>query len=109
MPILRGKEMNKNVIIGILVLVLCGISGLAGWTLAKRASDRGVIKQQRSDAKEVLKHADVKETAKQKVETIIRTRIRTIVDPSGCLDTDSPDAYLDSLFDADREAKSGFD
>ena len=101
--------MNKNIIIAILVVVMCGVSGLAGWTLAKRASDRGVIKQHQKDAKEVLKHADVKETAKQKVETIIRTRIRTIVDPSGCLDTDSPDAYLDSLFDADREAKSGFD
>lgn len=101
--------MNKNIIIAILVLVMCLVSGLAGWTLAKRASDRGVIKQQKKDAKEVMKHADTTEATKQKVQTIIRTRIKTIVDPSKCLDSSSPDDYLDSLFDADRAAKSGFD
>lgn len=100
--------MNKNIIIAILVLVMCGVSGLAGWTLAKRASDRGVIKQQKSDAKELMKHDVARETTDKKVKTIIRTRIRTIVDPSGCIDTSSPDSYIDSLLDADSTAESGF-
>lgn len=101
--------MNKNIIIGILILVMCGVSGLAGWTLAKRASDRGVIKQQKSDAKEVMKHADKKEAAKQRVRTIIRTRIKYVKDNSGCLDRPSDSEYVRGLLDADREAQSGFD
>ena len=96
------------ILIGVLVVVLCIVSGLAGWTLAKRASDRGVIKQQAKEAREVMKHDDTKQLVSKKVETIIRTQIRTIVDPSGCLDTDSPDDYIGSLLDADREAQSGF-
>ncbi len=98
--------MNKNIIIAILILVMCGVSGLAGWTLAKRASDRGVIKQQTKDAKEVMDHDLARKDKERKVGRIL-TRIKGINDPSKCLDTSSPPDYLNGLLDADREAKSG--
>jgi len=100
--------MNRAAIIGVLIIVMCGVSGLAGWTLAKRAGDRGVIKQQQKDAEEVMKHEEAKEKVQEKIRTVIKTRIIKVPDPSGCLDRPSPDNYLDGLQRSDGEAKFGF-
>jgi len=102
--------MKQALIIGLVVShIFMGVAGgFVGWSWCKRSSDRGVIKQQKKDAKEVSDHVVARETAKDKVKTIIEKRVVKVVDPSGCLDNPSPDDYLDGLRDADSEAKSSF-
>ena len=97
-------------IIGIVVIaVLLFLSGIfVGYSYCKRAQDKGVIDQQASDAKIVMKHEDKKDEAKAEVDKAI-TQIQKVVDPTGCLDTDNSDEYLDGLQRADSTAKSGFD
>ena len=98
--------MNKIIIyaVGAVILILAG--GITGWSLAKRSADIGVIKQQAKDAESVMKHEE-KQKEVVKYVTKYKTILRENPDSSGCLDHRSPDAYLNSLRDADSAAKSG--
>lgn len=91
-------------LIGILILiaVLYGSGFASGYLYAKRAYDKGVIKQQKTDAKEVAKHEEKQRVVVKRVERIKRVLV-TIPDSSGCLDTDSPADYIERLQRADSK------
>ena len=97
-------------IIGIAVIaVLLFLAGIfVGYSYCKSSYDANVIDQQAKDAETVMKHEDKKDEAKAEVDKAI-TQIQKVVDPTGCLDTDNSDEYLDGLQRADSTAKSGFD
>jgi len=97
-------------IIGAAVIAaLLFLSGtFVGYSYCKRAQDKGVIDQQAKDAETVMKHEDKKDEVTAKVEKAI-AKAQKIADPTGCLDTNNSDDYLDGLQRADRAAKSGFD
>ena len=104
------KKVAMIAVAVIVVFVLGALSGgMLGWSYCKSSQKSAVIKQQEKDANEVLKHEDKKDAAEQKIRDIIRKRVKTAIDPSGCLDRNSPDDYLNGLFDAENAAKSGFD
>ncbi|MCK5609724.1 hypothetical protein KAR91_48065 [Candidatus Pacearchaeota archaeon] len=92
----------------IIALILMTAGAVGGYSYCKSSNYKGIIKQQTKDAKTILKHEDKKKEVKGNVDTSI-AKFKTIDDPSGCLDTISPDDYIDKLLDADSAAKSGFD
>ena len=96
-------------IIGLAVVaVLLFLSGIfTGYSYCKSSYDANVIDQQEKDAKAVMKHQEKKDNVEAKVTKAI-TKIQKAVDPSGCLDTPSPDNYLDELFSIDSISKSEF-
>ena len=96
-------------IIGIAVIaVLLFLAGIfVGYSYCKSSYDANVIDQQAKDAETVMKHEDKKDEVKTKVDKAI-TETQKIVDPTGCLDTDNSDDYLNGLQRADSAAKSVF-
>jgi len=96
-------------IIGIAVIViLLFLSGIfVGYSYCKSSYDANVIDQQAEDAETVMKHEDKKDVVETKVTKAI-TKIQKVVDPSGCLDSPSPDNYLDELLSIDSISKSEF-
>lgn len=57
-------------------------------------------KQVEKDAKAVDHIRAESQKEEKKRETIIREVVRTVKDPSGCLDTDLPDTFVGGLRDA---------
>ena len=93
--------MNKPIIILALAVVIFTLGGAAGWSFAKRASDRGVIKQQQSDAKKAVKHdANIRHLKKSLSKTL--EQLKGFKDASGCLDTPSDPEYVRRLLESDR-------
>ena len=86
-------------------LVIIGAAGLAlflagmqvGIYKQQAKDSKAVIGQQKDDAKAVMGLNEADKAAKENSDVIIRTIIRKVPDPSGCLDTPSPDAYVDGL------------
>ena len=103
------KAIPKKVIIYIVasaILLLVGAFG--GYTFAKRANYKGVIKQQKKDAIAVLEHGEQEDVAKKHVSESIE-KLRVINDPTGGLDKPSPTDYLNELYKSDRATQSEFD
>jgi len=99
----------QKIISKIVIVAIVFVSGaFSGYSYCKRSNDKGVIKQQNKDAEEVMRHEDQKITVRKNVDEKIKS-IRKIIDPSGCLDANSPDDYFNRLLDADSTAKSSFD
>lgn len=98
---------KKTIIIIVASIILLAVGAFGGYTFAKRAQYKGVIKQQAKDAKAVMKHQEKKDVAaKQKAKDI--EAIKDIPDPIGCLDKPSGDEYLNELLKSDSKAKSIF-
>lgn len=100
--------MKQAAIYGIVLLVVALLGGAVGYTWAKRASDRGVIKQQQKDAKAVQKH-DAKTRVIIKEVEKIKVVVRKIHDPDGCLDSPVPSAISDRLRDTISATRSASD
>ena len=91
-----------------MVLIALGVAAFmffagafSGYSYCKRSQDAGVIEQQGKDAVDVDKHnTETNKVNKNVAKTI--TIIKKIVDPTGCLDTSSPDDYVNELLNADR-------
>ncbi len=96
--------MNKTIIIAVLAIALFGAGGISGYFYAKRASDRGVIKQLQSDANEVIKHDMDRKVTVEKVERIV-TRIKKVYDPSLCYNRPIPDSAVKLMRDADSATR----
>ena len=96
--------LQKIFVIAIVAIFLFVAGGFVGYSYCKRSSDRGVIKQQKEDATDVLKHEDKKAVVKKNVDEKIKT-LNKVVDTSGCLDADSPNDYLNKLLDAENAAQ----
>ncbi len=88
--------MNKGILYAAIAIVLFLSGGISGWSMAKRSSDRGVIKQQQSDAKKAVKHnADIRNLEKSLAKTM--AKLKGFKDNSGCLDAPSDPEYLNGL------------
>ena len=87
--------MNKTVIIAILAGVLFFAGGVSGYFYAKRASDRGIIAQQKKDAKAVLEISK-KEKVRIKYVERIKTVIREIP-TDDCIDRPLPKEFIQTL------------
>ncbi len=94
--------MNRIVIVAMIVMSLAMFA--VGYIYRGASSAKGVIKQQQKDANEVVKHEENQKVVTQYVDRI-KVVIRKVPDPTGCLDTDVPDVFHDSLLDADRKTK----
>lgn len=98
----------KIIVFALLALILLGTGAFGGYTFCKRAQYKGVINQQAKDATTVMEHEEKKDVAEKELDKVIEVRVEKAGGTSGCLNTPSPDAYLDGLLDADRKAKSSF-
>jgi len=98
----------QKIISKIVIVAIVFVSGaFAGYSYRSSLNYKGVIKQQKKDAKEVMKHEDEKIQVKKNVDEKIEV-FKKIVDPSGCLDTNSPDDYLNGLLDIEYGKESQF-
>jgi len=98
----------QKIISKIVIVAIVFVSGaFSGYSYCKRSNDKGVIKQQNKDAEEVMRHEDQKITVRKNVDEKIEV-FKKIVDPSGCLDTNSPDDYLNGLLDIEYGKESQF-
>ena len=95
-------------ILALVAALLFVAGGFTGYTFCKRASYKGVIKQQAKDAEAVLKHQNKKDEVVNNVKPKIIERIKFIKDTSGCLDSANSDDYINKLLKSDSEAKSSF-
>jgi len=98
---------KKTIIIIVASIILLAVGAFGGYTFAKRAQYKGVIKQQAKDAKAVMKHQEKKDVAAKEIIKYIEV-IKKIPDVSGCLDRPNDDKYLDELLRADSKQKSIF-
>lgn len=98
----------KTIQIVLITALVAYLSGFgSGYFYRGLSNARGVIKQQDSDADAVATHHE-KDKEAIKYVTKYKTVIKNIPDPSGCLDSPSPDDYLEQLRDADSKAKQIF-
>jgi len=89
--------MNKPIIILALAVVLLLTGAVAGWSFAKRAVDRGVIAQQKKDAKAVL---EISKKEKVRIKNVERTKSTINEIPSdSCLDTNLNRDFIGKLRD----------
>ncbi len=92
--------MNKMILYAAIAIVLFLAGGVSGWSVAKRSSDRGIIKQQNSDREKAVKHdADIRNLKKSLSKSL--EQLKGFKDASGCLDRPSPPEYLKRLQRAD--------
>jgi len=98
---------KKTIIIIVASIILLAVGAFGGYTFAKRAQYKGVIKQQAKDAKAVMKHQEKKDVAAKEIIKYVEI-IKKIPDISGCLDKPNSDEYLNELLRADSKQKSIF-
>lgn len=102
-------KLQRIAIVLAIALGLVVLGAVAGYQWCKSSQYKGVIKQQEKDAVDVLEHVEQSTQVHKNVDKVIETRIKKVVDASGCLDTTSPDDYIDGLLNADSTAQSIID
>ena len=98
----------QKIVSKIVIVAIVFVSGaFSGYSYCKKSNYKGVIKQQAKDAKDVMEHEEEKIEVKKNVDEKIEV-IKKIIDPTGCLDVNSPNDYFDGLLDAENGKKSQF-
>lgn len=95
------SKLQKVLVVLALFISVFIAGGFVGYTWCKSSGYRGVIEQQQQDAEDVDKHNTETYKVNENVAKTI-TIIKKITDPTGCLDINSPDEYIDGLLNADR-------